>query len=85
MGCEDSLGALELVAVRGQVRVIADVRPGAITFDPSDGNKLLDVVDAKFAPPGSRKIPAGSVGLKVSADKLETSAGSYPLPRGSCP
>jgi hypothetical protein len=85
MGCEDSLGALELVAVRGQVRVIADVRPGAITFDPSDGNKPLDVVDAKFAPPGSRKIPAGSVGLKVSADKLETSAGSYPLPRGSCP
>ena len=85
LGCEDSLGTLELVAVRGQTRVIADARPGAITFDPSDGGKPLDVVDSKFAPPGSRRIRAGSVGLELDADKLETPAASYPLPRGSCP
>jgi len=85
LGCEAPLGALELVAVRGTTRVIAGARPGAITFDESDGGKPLDVVDARFAPPGSKRIPAGSVGLTISVDKLESRLDPYPLPRGACP
>jgi hypothetical protein len=85
LGCRDELAALELEGVGGHTRVIANARPGAITFDPSDGGKPLDVVDARFAPPGSRRIPAGSVGLKIDVDKLESPAQSYPLPSGACP
>jgi hypothetical protein len=86
MGCEDALGELELVAVRGSMRIIASARHGAITFDESDGGKPLDVVDARFAPAGSRRIPVGSVGLEIGADKIEpSSASSYLLPHGSCP
>jgi hypothetical protein len=84
LGCEDSLGELELVAVRRGTRVIARARHGAITFDESDRGEPLDVVDARFAPPGSRRIPVGSVGLKLSADKLESSATGYPLPPEAC-
>jgi hypothetical protein len=85
LGCEDALGALELVAIRGRTRIIASARQGSITFDESDGGKPLDVVDARFAPAGSHRIPVGSVGLKINADKLEESSASYPLPQGSCP
>ena len=85
LGCEDSLGTLELVGVHGRTRVIADARPGAITFDPADGGKPLDVVDARFVSGPSRRIPAGSVGLKIAVDKLESTDGSYPLPPGACP
>lgn len=84
MGCEDALGALELVAFRGRTRIIATARHGAITFDESDGGKPLDVVDARFAPAGSRRIPTGSVGLKISTDKFTPSSTPY-LPGGSCP
>jgi hypothetical protein len=85
LGCEDSLGTLELVGVHGHTRVIADARPGAITFDPADGGKPLDVVDARFARPGSRRIPTGSVGLRIGVDTLESADSSYPLPPGECP
>jgi hypothetical protein len=84
LGCRDELGTLELVGVHGHTRVIADARPGAITFDPA-GGKPLDVVDARFARPGSRRIPAGSVGLRIGVDKLESTDSSYPLPPGDCP
>ena len=85
MGCEDALGTLELVAFRGRTRIIASARHGAITFDESDGGKPLDVVDARFAPAGSRRIPTGSVGLEISTDKFVPSSTPYPLPGGSCP
>jgi len=85
LGCRDELGTLELVGVHGHTRVIADARPGAITFDPADGGKPLDVVDARFVYGPWRRIPAGSVGLKIAVDKLESPAGSYPLPPGDCP
>ena len=86
LGCEDALGALNLVAVRGRTRLIATARPGAITFDESDGGKPLDIVDARFAPPGSRRIPSGSVGLKISTDTLSAASPlPYPLPVSSCP
>jgi hypothetical protein len=85
VGCEDALGSLEVVAVRGRTRIIASARHGAITFDESDGGKPLDVVDARFAPAGSRQIPNNSVGLKINTDKFEPSSTPYPLPRGSCP
>jgi hypothetical protein len=85
LGCRDELGTLELVGVHGHTRVIADARPGAITFDPADGGKPLDVVDARFVSGPSRRIPAGAVGLKIAVDKLESRAGSYLLPPGDCP
>lgn len=85
MACRDALGALELEAVRGQTRINAIARYGAITFDESDGGKPLDVVDAQFAPAGSRLIPTGSVGLNISTDKLLPSSVPYLLPHGACP
>ncbi len=85
MGCEDALGALELVAVGGGMRISASARHGVITFDESDGGKPLGVVDAQFAPAGSRRIPTGSVGLEIITGKFVASATPYPLPRGSCP
>jgi hypothetical protein len=85
LGCRDELGMLELVGVQGHTRVIADARPGAITFDPTDGGKPLDVLDARFVSGPSRRIPAGSVGLKISVDKLESPIHPYPLPSGACP
>jgi hypothetical protein len=85
MACRDSLGALELEAVRGRTRINAKARHGAIIFDESDGGKPLDVVDAKFAPVGSRLIPTGSVGLSISTDKLQPSSVPYVLPHAVCP
>jgi hypothetical protein len=85
VGCEDALGALEVVGVRGRTRIIASARHGAITFDESDRGKPLDVVDARFATAGSRRIPNNSVGLNISAGKFDPSSTPYPLPRGSCP
>jgi hypothetical protein len=84
VGCEDALGALEVVAVRGRTRIIVSARHGAITFDESDGGKPLDVVDARFAPAGSRRIPNNSVGIKISASKFDPSSAPYSLPHGSC-
>jgi len=85
MACRESLGALELEAVRGRTRINARARHGAIIFDESDGGKPLDVVDAKFAPVGSRLIPTGAVGLYISTDKLQPSSVPYLLPHGACP
>jgi hypothetical protein len=85
VGCRDAVEGLELVATRGRTRIIAHAANGAITFDESDGGKPLDVVDARLAKPGSRQIPAGFVGLDISADKLRSSSESYPLPRSACP
>jgi hypothetical protein len=85
VGCEDALGALDVVGVRGRTRITASARHGAITFDESDGGKPLDVVDARFVPAGSRRIPNNSVGLKINAGKFEPSSTPYELPRGSCP
>jgi hypothetical protein len=85
-GCsDDRLGALELIAVREGIRVSAEARPGVITFDESDGGKPLDVVDGRFVSGPSRPIPAGSVGLKIDVDKLESRMHPYPLPAGACP
>ena len=83
MGCEDAVGGLEVVAVRGRTRIIVSARRGSITFDESDDGKPLDVVDSRFAPPGSRRIPAGFVGVKISADKPLPSSPRY-LPNGAC-
>jgi len=52
------------------------------SFD-SDG-KPLDLVDAQFAPPGSRPIPARWVGLKINADRMENPQ-PYAIAGGPCP
>ena len=85
VGCEDALGALEVVAIHDRTRIVASARHGAITFDESDGGKPLDVVDARFAPAGARRIPDNSVGLKINAGTFEPSSTPYPLPGASCP
>jgi hypothetical protein len=85
LACSDALGSFELTAIRDHTRVIARARHGAITFDPTDGGKPLDVVDARFAPPGARRIPPGSVGLVLTTDKLLDASLPYPLGHGKCP
>jgi hypothetical protein len=51
----EELGTLELEALGSRHRLIADSRPGALSVEPVDG-KPLDLVDARFALPGSRRI-----------------------------